>query len=623
MSRTSLTGGSADGDGEARGTSTTRRLTLGLAVLLVLAGAAWLDVAAGRRGFFAFDQSILFDAGFRIHSGQTPFADFRLPFGPVAPALQAALFRVFGVDFAGYLASAALANAVAAGLAMALLARLLPGRPGWWLLGGALTAIWFYPPSGTPWFEQTALLFVLAGIVLLLPAVLAERPRAVALLAAAGSGACAVLALLTKQNAGAAALPAFVLVLSVPWIQIWLNDLVGFELDNDPAGRRRDHRPWAPAAAWLAGSVAAAGAFALWLLLFADPALFVRFAVEVPAAEGARRFVSGPGRLLTGSSIGYGPLGVRLAITLTTVCAVAGVAFALRRRRRRDGRSELPAAVGRRLLASGSTAIGLYLTQHLLTASSFNQPAVSLGLTGLLLPLGTGTLLAALSSRPTPRLLRTTVLVITAGAALLLAGRGLQIAFTRSGQDAFPPGARFDRPVEAAGLHGLLWGRPTYVEPAQPQSTGPGRLPRARAADGARARVTAGEFERLLALLRSRDGGLLVFPDWTVLYGLAGRPAPGPLVWFHRGLTYTATDASEIDRLLVRSLDRHEVRTVVLERSSWQGTDRRLADFPRLRERLAACYRPVETIGIFEVRARRASCPRARASYGAPTLRWP
>jgi|GEM_PF-3267887 len=318
-------GDATAGDGPSRGRSrsraraesslpagtTRRRLALGLAVLLVLAGAAWIDVAAGRRGFFAFDQSILFDAGFRILSGQTPFADFRLPFGPIAPALQAVLFRLFGVDFAGYLASAALANAVATALAMALLARLLPGRPAWWLLGGALTAIWFYPPFGTPWIEQTALLFVLAGIVLLLPAVLAERPRIPHLAAAAGSGACAVLALLTKQNAGGAALPAFALLLAVPWLALRREHPGSRKGRPGPDGPRGPgqargeaiplagrstpppsahgaHRasrsiwrnpgapPWAPALAWLTGAAAASGAFLLWLVRAADPALFVR-----------------------------------------------------------------------------------------------------------------------------------------------------------------------------------------------------------------------------------------------------------------------------------------------------------------------------------------------------------
>ena len=269
---------------------------------------------------------------------------------------------------------------------------------------------------------------------------------------------------------------------------------------------------------------------------------------------------------------------------------------------------------------------------------------MSMGLTGLLLALGVGVLLAALDGagarvgetpHPAPRppgesspgrpvaadprprpdrpespALRTRVVAVTlalaGAAALLVAGRGLQIAWDRSVQDAFLPETRFDRPIEADGLRGLLWGRPTLVEPPSPESTAPGQAAR----DQLTVQVSADDLEALLATLGARDGGLFVFPDWTVLYGLTGRRAPGPLVWFHRGLTYTEADASEIDRLLVHSLDRHEVRTVVLERVSWRGTDRRLDDFPRLRALLAACYRPVETIGIFEVLARRAACPR-------------
>lgn len=44
---------------------------------------------SGERGFFAFDQSIVFDGGYRLTWGEVPYKDFLIPFGPVVFYLQA------------------------------------------------------------------------------------------------------------------------------------------------------------------------------------------------------------------------------------------------------------------------------------------------------------------------------------------------------------------------------------------------------------------------------------------------------------------------------------------------------------------------------------------------------
>lgn len=557
--------------------------------------AGWLSWAAGRRGLFAFDQSILFDAGHRILAGQVPFEDFVLPFGPLAPALQALLFVPLGADWAGYLLSAALVNAVAALLAVALLRRVVPERPVLQLLAGLLTAVWFYPPSGTPWMDQTAFLWVLAGAVLLLPAVLVRTPGTLRLTGAAGAGVSWVLALLTKQNAGGAALPLFVLLLALPV----LVRPSGAE-DARPGGPAR---PFAPAGAWLAGAAVAGLAFALWLAVAADPELFVRYALEIPSAEGWRRVREAPLGLLAVHAVGVGPWPARAVVLGAGFVGLLGLVAGIRNARR--------SPADRRLAAGGAAAVGLFAAQHLFTATSFNQPEISAPFTGLLPPLAAGLALETLRHRAVPGGRAGPALVRCAlAAAVAIAGvLGLGAAFGRTAHDSVPPGAAFDRPVRVPGLEPLLWGRPSVIDnPAGPHVPDAATAARHGPPAEPATRISAAHLEALVADLSARltapEDRLFVFPDWTLLYGLLGRPAPQPLLWFHEGLTYPVGGDPALDRWIVADLRRQRIGTVVLETTSWQGTRARLADFPRLARYLEECFAPVERIGPFEIRAR-------------------
>jgi hypothetical protein len=74
-----------------------RHFFAALAGLCLAAGAAWLCLHHGRRGFLPLDQSIVFDGGWRVFRGQIPFVDFVTPAAIVPSVMQAAIFRVAGV----------------------------------------------------------------------------------------------------------------------------------------------------------------------------------------------------------------------------------------------------------------------------------------------------------------------------------------------------------------------------------------------------------------------------------------------------------------------------------------------------------------------------------------------
>ena len=99
----------------------------GLAASLAVA-AYLLTVAAGQRGFYPFDQSIVFDGAWRLLQGQIPYRDFVLPFGPVTLWLQAVFFSVSRVTYSAYVSSAAVVNAAAALAAAVILRMLFPSR---------------------------------------------------------------------------------------------------------------------------------------------------------------------------------------------------------------------------------------------------------------------------------------------------------------------------------------------------------------------------------------------------------------------------------------------------------------------------------------------------------------
>jgi len=131
-----------------------------LIILALLAFSLYLSFKAGERGFFAFDQSIVFDGGYRVACGQIPYKDFLLPWGPVVLWVQALFFKLLGVNYFAYLAHAAVVNACATFSSILILRFLFPTEKLISYFAGLLTAVWFYPPFATPWPEQMAFFFM-------------------------------------------------------------------------------------------------------------------------------------------------------------------------------------------------------------------------------------------------------------------------------------------------------------------------------------------------------------------------------------------------------------------------------------------------------------------------------
>lgn len=153
-------------------------------------------------------------------------------------------------------------------------------------------------------------------------------------------------------------------------------------------------------------------------------------------------------------------------------------------------------------------------------------------------------------------------MILTAATLLLVAG-GVTVGFGRT-------------------VHSL---KPSNLGPAleQPRLSGLRLYPR--------------EGQELATLLEALDQrvpaeeGVFVLGHSTLIYGAADRPPPQPLLWFRAGVSYSADDSSATDALIVRSLERQNVRWIVLDPV---GSDELLLDFPGIARLAEERFREVE-----------------------------
>ena len=515
-----------------------------LAALSIL--AVYLTVRAGQRGFYPFDQSIVFDGAYRLLQGQIPYKDFVFPFGPMAFWLQALFFRILGVDYSAYLAGSACISLLAVLCSVAVVRLALPDST--WLahLAGLLTAVWFYPPFGTPWVDQTAFFFGLAGILAVLIGLRADRKgHALSWLWYLIAGCSCFASIISKQNVGVFLLPLYPLLLTVG---------------------HRDRRRYLPRvlARFAIGFCGTLGVFGIWLYVASDPANFMHYVLVIPSGLGQERLSAfihawmGLARPFFG---GRGPLVVNvIMLGSLSVCLLA--------------------LIRRRAATAVAAVLCIYcvLFEYLFINTTLNQPENGLAYIGIILALGLGTgyRLWPMSGR---RALGASILagmIVIAGVAVQA---GLKVSMERKVQDIFR-GVTFPWRVAIAGLNGLRWAEPMRMGGFE---------------------ISEESLVRLYGYLRRKDENFFIFPDFTILYGLAGVPSPQPLLWFHEGVTYARGANADLDRWIVADLRRYDVKVFILEKVSWFNTGDRLNHFPQTKAYVTTAFNKVGEIGSFSI----------------------
>jgi len=514
-----------------------------------------LTYVAGARGFFAFDQSIVFDGSYRILCGQVPYSDFVIPFGPVTFWLHSLFFKLLGVSFRSYLTGSATVASLAT-LAALTLVRLIRGRDLLAeLAAGVLTAVWFYPPFGTPWVDQTAFFVALLALVAVVGSFRCKRASiSTLLMVASGIGWLGVF--LSKQNVGAFIGPLFALAIIV----------------RGNSDLRRCLRTFG----LFAGGVAlGALMFSVWLTTRSEPQVFTEYVLHLPSRLGSERMKA---LLSTGFGLlrpyfdGRGPWTVNGLMLATVVVGIVGAIGRLERQH-----------LHRQPLFRLSLLMCIYLPvfQHVFINTTLNQAANGFAFAGVASALAVGVCKDFLkvrhrsdgSSNRKSLLFALIVLIVLAGTSI----SGIRVAMGRSVHDIFAH-PRFGKPVAAEVLKPLRWAKPTAMGDYE---------------------ITERSIVDLLEYLRRCDCNFFIFPDFTIFYGLLGVPSPQPVLWFHRDVTYIPGANQWLDRRIVSDLERNNVDVLVLEQVSWFNTGERLNDFPFTKRYLMANFAMERRIGTF------------------------
>lgn len=531
----------------------------------LLAFAYWFNTISGERGFFPFDQSIVFDGAYRVLQGQIPFKDFALPVGPVTFWQQALFFKLLGVNYTAYISGASMINAAYTLVVALIMCMLFPDQKLLAYIAGLLTAIWFYPPFGTPWMEQTSFFYSGLGLLLLLTGLLKEdlHPR-ISLTLIAASGSFGFLSFMCKQNTG-----GFYLLIYVITIAAW--------------HRRQFKKSLRDGAALAAGYTLGLGTFMFWLVKISDWGNFQQYFLQIPSGIGAQRlrnidFL----RVMKVYELHH--LYELLVVTVAAILVALGLLFF-------HGLAP-PHTPDRQEKLRWMTAwmlIGMVIVQLLFHDTTNNSIAGSMQLFGLETAITLGLLIPStgFDNVGKARLglqIRLVGVILLAVAGIYSMWHGVQVSLDRSVHGGFEKSV-FGEYMQVEGLEGLRWPQHYIVK------------------DPIRER----DVERIVDYLREANQPFFVFPDFTMLYGLVNVEPPQPLLWFDNRLTYLNTENDELDSWIVSSLIEHEVSLVVVERGSWYGTVHRLRHFPELQAYIEREFNRGPRFGNFLVYKRDAS----------------
>lgn len=539
--------------------SAARRSRLYLLSCLGVAAFAFAFTwATGHRGVFLLDQSIMFDAGWRIFTGQTAYKDFYLQYGPLSFYIQALFFRIFGVHWSSTVIPACLIDSVAALAAIRIVRQLTDSR-ALALAAGVATAVSCQAPFGTLWIDQTALIFDMLALLAVVeaPDVSRRIGNPLYLLAGISVG----LATLSKQNFGGLFLP-ITLAVAV-------------------AGQLPSIKPALRAAfGVVAGFAAIMAVFVGWLWFFSDFPSFVRTSIATASAIGQSRLAL-PGLL---KALSFRVIPIPVQFDLLGFVGGSAALVVLARRRPMTWNLCAPAVI----------AILLPWFRSLTQQSTLNEWQNNFTFVGLSGCLGIWLLYQVANNAREPVQSPQWLSFIRPGFAAVCALWGIAVFGYEARADwlrvvqEFRPGDRFDHPLQIAGMEGVRWAEPTRIG----YDTG--------------IILRQADFEAVVTWLRARHSRFFVMGDAALLYGLAGVSSPQPVLYFAPAPYILDKDIPALDHEVVTSLDRNQVDIVIYEKAMFSNGAHDL--FPRftlLWGWFQGNFSHVRDFGIFEIWERR------------------
>lgn len=530
-------------------------------LFFILIFSFYFNYEAGRRGFFPLDQSIVFDGSYRILKGQIPYKDFLIPVGPLPFYIHSLFFKIFGIKYTSYLLGSSFINAISSLIGFFIISLLFPSKKFLSLVGALITAMWFYPPSGTPYIEQTAFFLSLLAILLILFALLSKNLNSLLRISFLFfSGLFAFLTVMSKQNAGFIILPLYFLLIisfNIPETKKILTDSFFF----------------------LIGFVACILFFLFYLFLFSNFDNFWKYAVVLPFKTGMERLVP-KGLLFILSRIGplsFLPINIFFLLVSFSVLILHLYNFKTFKNRSN-------------LLVASWVCLYLITFQYFFTFTTKNQPEMGSPFIGLVFAIGTGITFNVIEEfriktfhegkelrLPSKRLTKTIFAIFFIVSGIFIAFKGAKVSLNRKAHDIFENSV-FKETFAIEELRGMKWGEPTIIKGCE---------------------IRAEDIKNLITFLKEEKKNFFIFPDFTIFYGLLNSPPPQPILWFHKGLTYPNYYEKALDKWIVNDLKKNKVKILVLEECSWFGTSERLSSFPILKSFIEDSFKETGRIGIF------------------------
>jgi Dolichyl-phosphate-mannose-protein mannosyltransferase len=525
----------------------------------------------GHRGVFLLDQSMIFDGGWRILQGQTPYKDFLIPFGPVTFYVQALFFWLFGVNWSAMVLPACLFNS-AATLSVIRIIRLLGGGSRLLALcGGLATAICFQAPFGTLWLEQTAMFFDLVALQAVAESLYASGYHR-ALWQLLG-GFSLALAVLSKQNYGLFFTP---IVFAV---------VVTAEL----ADVRRVCQSLVVVGIGLAATI---GVFVGWVWLFSDLSSFVQRVLVVAGEIGRSRITLKViyQALLFEIVPNRGQVDLIALLSGSIALFLACFNFSEKGSSGSFWRQTAPASV---------VAILLPVFRSFTQATTDNEWQNNLAFVGLAGGVGVSLMLRVMDSSsivpvakqegtlrlPSARTVKLCVLVASGIWGLMVVVSEARAAWVRVVQQ-FAYGARFDEIVRVPGMEGVRWGEPTSISKTTT--------------------LRKDDVEGLVSYLSAKKRSFFVMGDSTMLYGLLGAKSPQPLLYFLPSHSFLEREIPRLDEMVFKSLERNHVGIIVREKVTFlHEVHDAFTQFPRTWAWFTSHFDHVSDFGNYEVWERR------------------
>lgn len=517
-----------------------------LSLLILLGFAFFFNWAAGHRGLFIYDTSIVFDGMWRVLQGQSFYTDILVSHAPLIYYLGAGWMAVFGVTFSSFIGFASFLNMTAVLMAYRICRILCPGLE--WL-AGLVTAVWFIPMTGFIQVEQGAFWFDWIALWLFWEAWSREQRSRLFL-----SGVAVATAFFVKQNGGG----LFVLVLS--WMIV---------SESKWPIRGKAMR----LAMFGAGGVAATAVFVALLAQFSEWSAFWHHAVEIPSQFGLKRISGGGGswqRSLT-------PLGLGLSWKANLVQGIfyASAIFG----------AFVPAVNVKRF---AYLMLALTWFQGVFASSALNDIANAFPFIGLQLAYLVFLTRPAQGAAIGSGLPVWHMRAARAGAILVVAvllGHGLRVSWLR-GVNGFSYGTSFSGEVNLPGMKGLTWGDPTYLD------------------DARQARVTKENFESLTRHLEQGRGNFVVLATTTILYGMLQRPSTTPWLFFLEGHSFSEEDMPALDRRTLAMFQKYDLEYWVEESHAFLVSKESLNKLQATMTFLRREFRPEAEFGPFRVHRR-------------------